>query len=73
MKILQLKKIKKTEEEDYIAITFKTWYGKEFTELCITQNWSSRTIYAKNGKWIPMNLWNVVKGFIRTNDEIHKY
>ena len=73
MKILKIERKQKTEKEDYTLITFKTWWGNEFTETCITPNWNIGTCYAKNGGSIDVSLWEIVKGFLRTNDNIHEY
>jgi hypothetical protein len=73
MKILRIERKQKTEKEDYTLITFRVWWGKEFTETCITPNWNLNTYYAKNGESIPVSLWDVVKGFLRTGDTVHEY
>jgi hypothetical protein len=73
MKILKIEQKQKTEKEDYTLITFKTWWGRKFTEVCITSNWNISTDYAKSGESIPVSLWPVVKAFLRTNDKSHKY
>jgi len=73
MEIIKIVHHKKTTEEDYTLITFKTWWGKEFTEVCTTPNWNVNTTYAKNGNHIPILLWAIVKAFIRTGDKTHEY
>ena len=73
MEILKIERKQKTEKEDYTLITFKTWWGKEVTETCITPNWNFNTYYAKNGIGLPTSMWGIIKGFLRTNDEIHEY
>ncbi|WP_394749598.1 hypothetical protein [Spongiimicrobium salis] len=73
MKIIRIERKQKTEKEDYTLITFKTWWGKEFTETCVTPNWNLGTSYAKNGRRIPYSLWEIVKGFLRTEDDVHEY
>jgi hypothetical protein len=73
MRILKIERKQKTEKEDYTLITFRTWWGKEFTEICITPNWNTGTHYAKNGNNIAISLWDVVKSFLRTGDEMHEY
>ena len=73
MNIVKIERKQKTEKEDYTLITFKTWWGKNFKETCITPNWNSNTYYAKNGSNLPLPMWEIIKGFLRTNDEIHEY
>jgi hypothetical protein len=73
MKILSIKRLEKTESEDYTLITFKNWWGTKFTEICITPNWNLNTDYAKNGKNIEVSLWKTVKAFLRTNQIYHEY
>ena len=73
MKIVKIERKQKTEKEDYTLITFKTWWGKEFAEICITPNWNIGTKYAKDGNNIDVLLWSVVKGFLRTGDDVHEY
>lgn len=73
MKIIRIERKQKTEKEDYTLITFKTWWGKEFIETCITPNWNINTEYAKNGRSISFSLWEVVKSFLRTGDKVHEY
>ena len=73
MRISKIELKQKTKEESYILITFKTWWGKEFTEMCFSPNSNISTIYAKNGESIPVGLWDVVNAFLRTEDEQHEY
>ncbi len=73
MKIVKIIRKQRTSEEDYTLITFKTWWGKEFTELCISPDRRNSTHYAKNGIKISVSLWDVVRSFLRTSDEIHEY
>ena len=73
MVIIRISRNYITNDEDYTLITFKTWYGKKFSEVCITPKLNNNTYYAKNGKNIPKSFWLVVKCFLRTDDENHAY
>lgn len=73
MKILRIERKQETEEENYTLITFKTFWGRVFTETCVTPMDSSYTGYAKNGDWLGVPLWDTVKSFLRTGDEVHDY
>jgi len=77
MTIVKIRRQDETEKEVYTLITFKdkNWRGKEivFNEVCITSKSNISTIFAKNGERIPIPLWDVVSGFIRTKDLFHAY
>ena len=73
MKIIKIERMFGTAEESYTCITFKTWWGKEFKEICITKYDSTITCYCKNGVPIPIRLWSVVSGYLRTGHHIHEY
>ena len=74
MKILEIKKLETTDQEDYTKIKFRTWWGKEFTKMCVTPNWNVGTKYAESYQQIPVQLWEVVKAFLRTGkNEITYY
>lgn len=73
MRIIKIERLSTTKEEDYTLITFKTWYGTIIVRKCITPNWNLHTFYADDGRDIPIPLWVVVKGFLRTTDKIHNY
>ena len=73
MKILKIKHYKKTEKEDYVVIVFINTWGFKNMEVCIKPNWNINTYYAKSGKDIPIELWQVVEAFINTGDKIHEY
>ena len=80
MKILIIERKQKTEHEEFTLITFKGFWGKIFTETCITpinglggRGGYNGTIYASTGESIPVSLWDVVNSFLRTNDECHDY
>ena len=73
MKIIKIEQKQKTNKEDYTLITFKTWWGNRYTETCITPNWNLHTFYAKDGSSLPVSMWEIVKGFLRTGDKIHEY
>lgn len=73
MKIIRIERKQETEKENYTLITFKTWWGRKFTELCITPKKSIHTDYAKKGTIIDPSLWEVVKAFLRTGDKVHEY
>ena len=73
MEILKIVRGKETDKENYIIITFKGLWSKETTEVCITGKNSIKTIYAKNGEWLPVSLWDTISAFIRTGDKIHEY
>ena len=80
MEIVRIERKQKTEREDYTLITFKEtyykWFKKKtrtFTETCITPNWNIGTDFAKTGRSIETSLWDVVKSFLNTGDDIHEY
>jgi len=73
MKIVQIERLQETVREDYTLITFRTWWGKEFSEICITPNWNIGTDFASSGMSIGVSLWPVVKGFLNTSDKMHNY
>ena len=76
MKIIKIKHLKKTDKEDYTEITFKPFglFNRlPFTEICITPKGNISTQYAKTGRSIDVQFWNVVKSFIRTGDKEHDY
>jgi len=73
MEILSIGRRQETEKEIYTSITFRTWFGREYTEICITPKATFSTIYAKNGKSLPFELWDIVKAFLRTEEKEHVY
>lgn len=69
MKVIKLKIVKETKEEFFILITFKKWTGKVYEKLCITSKREMGTFYADTGRTIDINLWHVVKSFLRSDIE----
>jgi len=73
MRITKIERKQETENYNYTLITFKTWWGQKFTKNCITKEILSSTKYAASGNIISFDLWEVVKAFLETGENIHNY
>ena len=73
MKILKIERKEETSVAQYVLITFKTWYGKEFQKLCFKEKIYSSVNYAESGDSIDVPLWAVVTSFLSTKQDVHEY
>lgn len=73
MKILKIQLLKKTSTDDYMLITFKTFFGNIHVKKCRKPNWNIGTMYMGKDKIIPVRLWGIVDAFLASGDEMHNY
>jgi phage terminase large subunit len=73
MRITRIERKQETENYNYTLITFKNWLGEKFIRHCVTEKKSISTKYVASGASIDSFLWEVVKAFLETGDNIHNY
>ena len=67
MKIIWIERGQETNKYYLTKAKFRTWWGKEFISICVTEKGMSSTKYFENGDSIPVGLWTSFHAFLESD------